>query len=143
LGDKPPENVVSGNWFIDLMDCLKNVSNMTVPELRTSMYDLHPVDWSGANAKMPKGSEQCEYWQFRISKSKGRVIGILLPGIFYIVWLDPHHNLTDSEGYGTVKKYSAGLSIYEQRESYIEELQKKIAHLEEELKTAEVLLDEK
>lgn len=35
----------------------------------------------------------------------GRVIGILIDAVFYVVWLDPYHNLTNSEGYGGVKKY--------------------------------------
>ncbi len=101
LGDDSEKSgVVSGKWFIDLLDCLKNVSNMTVDEMKKSMYDLHPVDWDNANTSMPKESEQCEYWQFRINKSKGRVIGILTNGFFYIVWLDPHHNNTKNEGYG-------------------------------------------
>ena len=42
-----------------------------------------------------------------IDKSSGRVIGVIVNNVFYVVWLDPHHNLTDSEGYGTVKKYPA------------------------------------
>ena len=42
-----------------------------------------------------------------IDKSSGRVIGVIINNVFYVVWLDPHHNLIDSEGYGTVKKYSA------------------------------------
>ena len=42
--------------------------------------------------------EQYEWWQFRISKSKGRVIGIFIENCFHIVWLDRYHNLTNSEG---------------------------------------------
>ena len=44
--------------------------------------------------------EQYEWWQFRISKSKGRVIGIFIENCFHILWLDRYHNLTNSEGYG-------------------------------------------
>jgi len=94
---------VDVKWFIDLLDCLKSVSGKTLDELKKSTHDFHPVKWTNANAKCP--SEQGEYWQFRISKSKGRVIGLLLDNVFYVVWLDPHHNLTNSEGYGGVKKF--------------------------------------
>jgi len=41
----------------------------------------------------PKG-EDCEYWQFQISKANGRVVGFFNEDhtIFYIVFLDPNHN---------------------------------------------------
>ena len=104
LGDDgTPDGAVSGKWFLDLLDCLKSVSNHTISELRSSIHDLHPIDWSKTNAR-PHGFDYLEYWQFRISKSKGRVIGFKIENTFYVVWLDPHHNLTDSEGYEKAKK---------------------------------------
>lgn len=60
---------MQGAWFLDLLDCLKSVSNMTIPELKASMHDLHPIDWSKTNAKPPQNSEQYDYWQFRINKA--------------------------------------------------------------------------
>ncbi|MBQ7502968.1 hypothetical protein IJT93_09745 [bacterium] len=98
---------VKAEWFIELLDRLKAFSNSTVQELKTSNFDFHPVNWKSANTKPPKDMEQCEFYQFRINKSKGRVIGVLENGVFYIIWLDPHHNLTDSEGYGKARKYKA------------------------------------
>ena len=104
LGGDAEDKTVGGAWFLDLLDCLKSVSNKKIPEIRTSLHDLHPIDWSKTNASAPDGDEQHEYWQFRINKSKGRVIGFIVNviehSVFYVVWLDPHHNLTDSEGYG-------------------------------------------
>ena len=116
---------------------------MTVQQVKESIHDLHPVDWSKANARKPSDDEQHEYWQFRINKSKGRVVGMLIAGVFYVVWLDPNHNLTNSEGYGKERYYRAGLSLYEKQELVIEELQKENTRLSEELKTAEELLNEK
>ena len=142
LGDNTVEKVMSGMWFIELLDCLKSVCNQTITELRHSMHDFHPIDWTGTNAQCPNGSEQCEYWQFRINKSKGRVIGLLIDGVFYVVWLDPHHNLTNSAGYGRATKYSPALSLYEFQENKINELQAENYRLREELKTAEQLLNE-
>lgn len=94
---------VTVSWFIDLLDCLKSVSGKTIADLKNSIHDFHPVNWSRTNVKCP--SEQGEYWQFRINKSKGRVIGLLIENVFYVVWLDPHHNITNSEGYGGIKKF--------------------------------------
>lgn len=143
LGGNSEGNTISGGWFIDLLDCFKNISNMNIAELKSSMYDLHPIDWSKTNTSAPKNSEQCGYWQFRINKSKGRVIGILIDGVFYVVWLDPHHNLTNSEGYGTENYYKPAMSLYEMKEQEIECLHGEIERLHGELQAAEKLLDEK
>lgn len=94
---------VTVSWFVDLLNCFKNVSGNTISELKNSIHDFHPVNWSKTNVKHP--SEQGEYWQFRMNKSKDRVIVLLIENIFYVVWLDPHHNLTNSEGYSGVKKF--------------------------------------
>ena len=106
LGDNSaPDGVVSGRWFLSLLDCLKSVSNQRISDLRSSVHDLHPIDWGKANTSPPSGFEQLEYWQFRVNKSRGRVIGFKIDNTFYVVWLDPHHNLTDSEGYGKVQRH--------------------------------------
>ena len=108
LGGDGSDGVIKGKWFIELLAALKSVCNKTISEIRQSKtHDLHPIDWSKTNTKHPQNSEQLEFWQFRINKSKGRVIGFIVDGVFYIVWLDPYHNLTNSEGYGSVKKYKA------------------------------------
>ncbi len=140
LGDKTSGGVVGGSWFVELMDCFKSVSNMTVPELRVSMHDLHPIDWDKTNTRAPDGGEQREYWQFRINKSKGRVIGFIIDGVFYIVWLDPHHNLTNSEGYEGAVEYKAALSTYELNDMKIEQLKQQVESLKDDLQVAEELL---
>ena len=113
LGSRKGSEPVRSTWFLDLLDCFRNVNKLTMTELQKSIYDLHRIDWRKANASIPKNSEQLEFWQFRINKSKGRVIGFILKHIFYVVWLDPHHNLTDSEGYGTANYYPRPKSDYE------------------------------
>ena len=104
LGGGKEDKTVGGKWFIEFLDCLKSIGNKTISDLKKSMHELHPVKWEGANVK-PPDTEQRDYWQFRISKSKGRVIGILIDNVFYVVWLDPYHNFMDSEGYGGVQKF--------------------------------------
>ncbi len=58
----------------------------------------------------------------------------LIDGISYLVWLDPHHNLTDSAGYGGLNRYPAGLSLYDPQEETIYQLNDRINYLHEELK---------
>ena len=129
LGSEKGTQTIEGAWFLELLDCLKNISKSTVPELIKSSYDLHRIDWERTNTTPPCDNEQLEYWQFRINKSKGRVIGFLLDGIFYIVWLDAHHNLTDSEGYGTATYYARPKSCYELLIEKNEALNKEIQNL--------------
>ena len=103
-------------WFLDLLDCLKSVSSHTYVDLKNSKkYQLHPVDWKHCNVKKPFNTddEQADYWQFRINKSKGRVIGIKIDSVFYIVWLDRNHNLCNSDGYGVCQFYQKPPSGYE------------------------------
>lgn len=140
LGDTTPSGTLPANWFIDLLDCLKSVSNMNVSEMKSSLHDLHPIDWRKTNTSAPSEEAQLEYWQFRINKSKGRVIGFLIDGVFYIVWLDPHHNLTNSEGYGTATYYKPALSLFEQKEAQLQEQQREINSLRNDLNVAEELL---
>lgn len=142
LGDnKTKEKVVGdGRWFLDLLDCLKDVSNKTLDELKKGMYKLHQIDWSKTNVKPPGNIKQLEYQQFRINKSKGRVIGFLIDNVFYVVWLDPHHNLTNSEGYGGVNKCKQPKSIYETQEQTITQLKNENDQLRSEIIA---LLDDK
>lgn len=143
LGDNSEtNNIVKSEWFLDFLDCLKSVNNMNVNELKRSMFDLHPIDFSKTNVN-PPDSEQKDYWQFRINKSKGRIIGFLVRGIFYVVWLDPHHNLTNSEGYGKMTYHMQPLSMYEQQLSKISELEEKVSKMQEDINTYEELLNEK
>lgn len=126
--------VVEKEWFLDLLDCLKRASEMDIDEfLKDSLFDAHPVDWNNSNTKKPDIVEQADFWQFRISKSKGRIIGILLDEIFHIVWLDRHHNLTNSEGYGKEKYYYIPKSIYELQEDKIESLEAENKKINEEI----------
>ena len=106
LGGKENDDTVGGKWFIRLFDCLKDMSSKTINELKKTPYKLHPIDyWNKANANIPKSFDQYEFWKFRLDKSHGRVIGILIDSVFYIRWLDPYHNFIDSEGYGKIQKF--------------------------------------
>lgn len=142
LGDNTSDGTVSGSWFLDFLDCMKSVSNLTVAELQQSRtHDLHPIDWSKTNTSAPANSEQCEFWQFRINKSKGRVIGFVIDSFFYVVYLDPHHNLTNSEGYGKEAFYDAPLSEYEILQQALRTTQEELEHLRLENKEYEDLIN--
>lgn len=142
LGDNNSTGVMPGNWFLDLLDCFKSVNNMTRQEVKQSLHRLHPIDWKNTNADAPVGSEQLEFWQFRVNKSKGRIIGFFIDNVFYVVWLDPHHNLTNSEGYGGIVYYEAPLSEFEILANTNESLLQEIESLKKDCKAAVALADE-
>ena len=98
------DKTVGGKWFLDLLDCFKSVNGKTIQELKRRPYLLHPIDWKSANVACPF-SPEIDWWQFRINKSRGRVIGMLIDKIFYVVWLDAYPNLTTVEGYGGIKRF--------------------------------------
>lgn len=125
------DDTVGGRWFLDLLECLKALSQMKRSEWNNHTHQLHPIDWKHTNCNAPPEAEQLEYYQFRISKSKGRVIGFILDQVFYIVWLDPHHNLTDSEGYGKAQYYPYPYSEYELLQEENETLRKEIQDLKD------------
>lgn len=105
---------IKDGWFLDLLDCLKEASEKTIPELKTGKFKLHPVDWTKTNTPIPSKHSDEEFWQFRLSKGNGRIVGFRIDSVFYIVWLDPHHNLTNSEGYGTCREYDKPRTEYEE-----------------------------
>lgn len=105
---------IKDGWFLDLLDCLKEASKKTIPELKAGKFKLHPIDWTRTNVDIPNNYIQQEFWQFRLSKGNGRVIGFKIESVFYVVWLDPHHNLIDSEGYGSYKEYNKPKTEYEE-----------------------------
>ena len=84
LGGNAENKTVGGKWFLDFLDCLKSVGGKTIQELKNRPYCLHPVKWKDANSACPF-SPEIEWWQFRINKSRGRVIGMLIDKIFYVV----------------------------------------------------------
>lgn len=85
-----------------LMDRLKSLSTWTVSEFinkRNKSVRNHTHDWS--RTSRPKGFahlnselKDCDGWQFQISQSEhGRVHGIIIQNVFFIIWLDPDHKL--------------------------------------------------
>lgn len=131
---------VSDRWHLSFLDVLKEISNITRNELFSlrQHYDAHQNDWNKLKVEHTFSTDflqQVECMQFRISKSKGRVHGFIIGNIFYIVWLDPHHNMIPADKYG-------GIKFYERPEACHELLNKKIIELEFENKDLKANIDE-
>ena len=141
LGDNTKKDgIVESSWFLELLDCLKSISNFKICDLKNSKHDLHPVDWDKTNANPPSGWEQMDYQQLRLDKSSGRIIGIKLENIFYVMWLDRHHNLSDSDGYVKATYHTRPKSTYEKNIETIQSQKEEIERLKKELEIADQLM---
>ena len=90
------------NYTQALMQRLRDISSWTAQEFVTKPHKSirnHSHDWP--KTTRPKGfvnlNEQlqsCVGWQFQISSNKhGRVHGIIIDNVFYVIWLDHNHQL--------------------------------------------------
>jgi hypothetical protein len=80
---------------------LKALSSLTAQELlvnRSSSLRCHPIRWADTSENgfgIPNEEQLVDTpYQFSLSSNEyGRVHGFFIDEIFYIVWLDPDHQL--------------------------------------------------
>lgn len=90
---------ICNSWFASLFDILKDLSDTTEIQLHTTKKDRyypHSISWDEVHAKFnfdDEWLEQHECLQIYVSKAMGRIQGFIVSNYFYIVWLDPYHNL--------------------------------------------------
>ncbi len=108
---------VCPHWCITLFEVLKEVSSLKWSDIMLSThYDGHEHNWAKTNYRFNFNEETLKQFdgvQFRLNKSKGRVHGFIVGNTFYAYWLDPHHNMSDSEKYGGVVFKKPEISCYE------------------------------
>lgn len=85
-----------------LLRRLRDLSKFTVQEIvnnRSKSLRCHPIDWQDTTEPLGFGIPNEDKlvvtaYQFQISANEyGRVHGFFRDNVFYIVWLDPDHNL--------------------------------------------------
>ena len=85
-----------------LLRRLRDLSKLTVQEIvnnRSKSLRCHPIDWQDTTEPNGFGIPNEDQvvvtaYQFQISANEhGRVHGFFRDNVFYIVWLDPDHNL--------------------------------------------------
>ncbi len=89
-------------YFQKLLERLRDLSCMKDSEFRTarsSSLKIHKIDWSTTSEKggftsLNDQLRSLEAWQFEITRNEhGRVHGFLLGDTFFIIWVDPDHQL--------------------------------------------------
>ena len=94
---------VGKDYFIAFLERLKALSGWKAKDFHychSKALRAHPIDWTRPSIKkngfgIPNGQDFDEAaHQFSISKKQhGRVHGFFIDDTFYIVWLDPNHEL--------------------------------------------------
>lgn len=129
-------NTDSG-WFLHLLENVREISKITKMEFwkQRQHYDIHSIDWNKKKLTRKRFSIPDHIWekidsadmvQFRLSTSNGRVHGFWIYNTFYVVWLDPHHQLDPMEGFEPPTEYNAPLRPYEQLMVVNEQLQTQV-----------------
>lgn len=108
---------IDGSWFISLLDRLRELSDIHPEDFfqdrnAKSAWRYHEINWESQNIPIKKtdlhwidkeylsNNEEFPFFQFRISKAKGRIVGFWGSDhkVFYLVLLDPLHNIQPAGG---------------------------------------------
>lgn len=135
------------NWSSELFDMLKEISKLKKSELLSgdyarSTYRVHSHENANPPSELPSGVELKDCYQIRISKSKGGIHGVFFDDVFYVIWLDPLHNMYPDDRYGGLRKIQPPKSCCKDREEIIEKLQNENKKLKEENESLVNLFDE-
>lgn len=91
------------NYFVKLLERLRDVCQMTKNEmtgrnrgsLRCHEIDFKNIGVSEDTFGILGDDVDDDAWQFQLSSNEhGRVHGYFVGSVFYIVWLDPNHELS-------------------------------------------------
>lgn len=91
------------NYWMTLLERLRDLSSCTAGELRQARNKTlrcHSIDWNDKRVSENRfgipGEEQLVDvpYQFSLSSNQhGRVHGFFIEDVFFVVWLDPEHQL--------------------------------------------------
>lgn len=124
------------SWSSDLLEMLKNVSAISKKALLSGQYRTYRIhSHAGANppSKLPEGVALKDFYQIRIGTSKGGIHGVFFDNIFYVIWLDPLHNMYPDTRFGGLRKIKPPKTCCMDRDERIIDLQSENQKLKEEL----------
>ena len=94
-------------WLGDLLETMRQVSALPKADLfsgKLKTYRFHNHENAAPPCRVPNGIELKDMHQIRIATSKGGIHGVFVDDVFYVVWLDPMHNLYPDEHHGGLTK---------------------------------------
>ncbi|MGY4689368.1 hypothetical protein [Salibacterium sp. K-3] len=136
---------IDASWFISLIDRLKDVSGIEMKTLQTPHHiekmRIHPhkpevvEDYFDLGGIWEEQLREGTFYQLNVSQARGRVHGFFIDNTFFVLWLDPHHNLYPSEKHGGYASYPDGVGEYELLEQERDHWRQKCGELEEILES--------
>ena len=118
------------NWSHDLFEMLRDVSGHTVKDMVSGGYQrkyrVHNHEKANPPSKLPDGVALKDIYQIRISTSKGGIHGVFNENIFYVIWLDPFHNMYPNDHFGGLRKTKPASSCCKDRDEEIIKLQQEL-----------------
>ena len=139
-------DVTCPNWSSELFEMLKNASNYSKNDLisgKLRTYRVHNHEKACPPDPLPEGVALKDCYQIRISKSKGGIHGVFNENVFYVIWLDPLHNMYPDDRYGGLKIIKPPTTCCMDRDEIIEDMKEQIMKLKEDCKLWEDLVAEK
>ncbi len=134
------------NWSSDLFDMLKTISSININEIHAGSYSrkgstlrIHNHNNADPPCDIPDNIELQDLWQMRISKSKGGIHGVFYENIFYVIWLDPQHNMYPDDRYGGIKRIKPPSTCCKDRDENIFHLQEALIESQESARVWEEL----
>ncbi|AZI38536.1 hypothetical protein [Epilithonimonas vandammei] len=104
-----------GGWFVSIFEQLRDYCKVDIEKFQSDLkmqngFRYHKIDWHGKNVPMERADfnwidkdileneDEFPFYQIHISKALGRIVGLWgLNNIFYILLLDPEHNIQPSK----------------------------------------------
>lgn len=137
-------NGTCNDWALDLFNMFKEVSKLKKSRLFSGEFSTYRVH-NHANAnppnKLPDGVDLKNCYQIRIAKSKGGVHGIFVENVFYVIWLDPLHNMYPDDRFGGLRRVDPPKTCCSLNEDLVCRLNDRIEQLEGENRELMNLLD--
>lgn len=134
------------NWASDMLDMMKEVSKHGEKELISGQlrtYRVHNHEKAKPPSPLPDGVELKDCFQIRISTSKGGIHGVFRENIFYVIWLDPLHNMYPDDRFGGLRKTKPASTCCKDRDEEIIRLQQELEKAKNDAKIWEELADRK
>lgn len=102
-------------WFVSIFEQLRDYCKVNIEEFQSNFkmqndFRYHSIDWEGRSVPVKRSDfdwiykhildneEEFPFYQIHISRALGRIVGLWgLNNIFYIILLDPEHNIQPSK----------------------------------------------
>jgi hypothetical protein len=117
------------NWSTDLMNMMQSISSVTRKRFKTDIsfrrgtYRIHKHDVKPP-VPFPVNVNFEEVEQIRLGASKGGIHGFLAENVFYVVWLDPLHNMYPDDRHGGLRKIKPAVTCCGWRDEELKTLSK-------------------